>query len=140
MHWIEEDIGRLDGLNIGNIAELQFIYEKAEAETPTASGKNQSGNASGASGLTVRRTEPRSTSLSANSGKQAAVLGESRDRVLEGAWKKEERAGGSPRQTAAIRRLPGRRFSTKENRSGSSLMMKDIWQRDGFSTKENGTT
>ena len=91
MHWTEEDIGRLDGLNIGNIAELQFIYEKAEAEPPTASGKNQSGNASGASGLTGRRTEPRSASLSTNSGKQAAVLGESRDRVLEGAWKEEEK-------------------------------------------------
>lgn len=90
MHWTEEDIGRLDGLNIGNIAELQFIYEKAEAELPTASGKNQSGNASGGSGITGRRTEVRSTPVSTNSGKQAAVLGESRDRVLEGAWKKEE--------------------------------------------------
>ena len=90
MHWTEEDIGRLDGLNIGNIAELQFIYEKAEAELPTASGKNQSGNASGGSGITGRRTEVRSTPVSTNSGKQAAVLGESRDHVLEGAWKKEE--------------------------------------------------
>lgn len=91
MHWTEEDIGRLDGLNIGNIAELQFVYEKIEAEPPTASGKNQSGNASGGSGLTGRRTEVRSTPGSTNSGKQAAVLGESRDRVLEGAWKKEEK-------------------------------------------------
>lgn len=91
MHWIEEDIGRLDGLNIGNIAELQFVYEKAEAELPTPSGKNHSENAGGASGLTGRRTEPRSTPVSTNSGKQAAVLGESRDRVLEGEWKKEEK-------------------------------------------------
>lgn len=91
MHWTEEDIRRLDGLNIGNIAELQFIYEKAEAETPTASRKNQSGNASGGSSLTGRRTEVRSTPLPTNSGKQAAVLGESRESVLQGTWKKNEK-------------------------------------------------
>ena len=126
MHWTEEDIGRLDGLNIGNIAELQFVYEKAETELPTASGKNQSGNASGASGLTGRRTEVRSTPGSTNSGKQAAVLGESRDRVLEGAWKKEEK---------------GWWFSASDGSyPKASWEMKDIWQRDGFSIGENGTT
>ena len=91
MHWTEEDIGRLDGLNIGNIAELQFVYEKAEAELPTPSGKNHSENAGGASGLTGRRTEVRSTPVSTNSGKQAAVLGESRESVLQGTWKKNEK-------------------------------------------------
>ena len=100
MQWTEGDIRILDNLNIQNMAEIQFVYEKdstgkEEKPNPSLNGgasqeKQESGSTSGF-GFGNRGYRPSSNSDSVSSAKVGAVLGESRDTTLSGTWQKDEK-------------------------------------------------
>lgn len=100
MQWTAGDIRILDNLNIQNMAEIQFVYEKdstgkEEKPNPSQNGgasqeKPESGRTSG-SGFGNRGYHPSFNRNSVSSAKVGAVLGESRDTTLSGTWQKDEK-------------------------------------------------
>ena len=105
MQWTEGDIRILDNLNVKDMAELQFVYEKdntRKEEKPNPSEntgasheKQESGKTSGdtsgnISGNGSYRSSSYSRSGMSTTTKVGAVLGESRDTTLSGTWQKDD--------------------------------------------------
>ena len=106
MQWTEGDIRILDNLNVKDMAELQFVYEKdntGKEEKPNPSEnteasheKQESGKTSGdtsgnISGNGSYRSSSYSSSGMSTTTKVGAVLGESRDTTLSGTWQRDEK-------------------------------------------------
>lgn len=102
MQWTEGDIRILDNLNIKDMAELQFVYEKDNTgkeekpnpseNTEAAHEKQESGKTSGdISGNGGYRSSSYSSSGMSTTTKVGAVLGESRDTTLSGTWQRDEK-------------------------------------------------
>lgn len=106
MQWTEGDVRILDNLNIQDMAEIQFVYEKentGKEEKPNPSEnteasheKQESGKTSGdTSGNIFGNGNYRSFSYSSSgmstTTKVGAVLGESRDTTLSGTWQRDEK-------------------------------------------------
>ena len=102
MQWTEGDIRILDNLNIKDMAELQFVYEKDNTgkeekpnlseNTEAAHEKQESGKTSGnISGNGSYRSSSYSSSGMSTTTKVGAVLGESRDTTLSGTWQRDEK-------------------------------------------------
>ena len=106
MQWTEGDIRILDNLNVKDMAELQFVYEKdntGKEEKPNPSEnteasheKQESGKTSGdisrnISGNGSYRSSSYSSSGTSTTTKVGAVLGESRDTTLSGTWQRDEK-------------------------------------------------
>lgn len=102
MQWTEGDIRILDNLNIKDMAELQFVYEKDNTgkeekpnlseNTEAAHEKQESGKTSGnISGNGSYRSSSYSSSGTSTTTKVGAVLGESRDTTLSGTWQRDEK-------------------------------------------------
>ena len=102
MQWTEGDIRILDNLNIKDMAELQFVYEKDNTgkeekpnpseNTEAAHEKQKSGKTSGdISGNGGYRSSSYSSSGMSTTTKVGAVLGESRDTTLSGTWQRDEK-------------------------------------------------
>lgn len=106
MQWTEGDIRILDNLNVKDMAELQFVYEKdntGKEEKPNPSEnteasheKQESGKISGdtsgnISGNGSYRSSSYSSSGMSTTTKVGAVLGESRDTTLSGTWQRDEK-------------------------------------------------
>lgn len=106
MQWTEGDVRILDNLNIQDMAEIQFVYEKentGKEEKPNPSEnteasheKQESGKTSGdtsgnISGNGGYRSSSYSSSGMSTTTKVGAVLGESRDTTLSGTWQRDEK-------------------------------------------------
>lgn len=102
MQWMEGDIRILDNLNIKDMAEIQFVYEKdntGKEENPNSSEnteasheKQESGKTSGdTSGNGNYSSSSKSSSGTSTTTKVGAVLGESRDTTLSGTWQRDEK-------------------------------------------------
>ena len=106
MQWTEGDVRILDNLNIQDMAEIQFVYEKENTgkeekpnpseNTEAAHEKQESGKTSGdisrnISGNGGYRSSSYSSSGMSTTTKVGAVLGESRDTTLSGTWQRDEK-------------------------------------------------
>lgn len=106
MRWTEGDVRILDNLNIQDMAEIQFVYEKENTgkeekpnpseNTEAAHEKQESGKTSGdisrnISGNGGYRSSSYSSSGMSTTTKVGAVLGESRDTTLSGTWQRDEK-------------------------------------------------
>ena len=106
MQWTEGDVRILDNLNIQDMAEIQFVYEKENTgkeekpnpseNTEAAHEKQESGKISGdisrnISGNGGYRSSSYSSSGMSTTTKVGAVLGESRDTTLSGTWQRDEK-------------------------------------------------
>lgn len=102
MQWAEGDVRILDNLNIQDMAEIQFVYEKentGKEEKPNLSEnseasheKQETGQTSGGgSGNGNYRFFSNRSSVASAIVKVGAVLGESRDTTLSGTWQKDEK-------------------------------------------------
>ena len=98
MQWTEEDIRILDNLNVKDMAELQFVYEKdntGKEEKPNPSENTEASHEKQESGKTSGNGSYRSSSYSSSgmstTTKVGAVLGESRDTTLSGTWQRDEK-------------------------------------------------
>ena len=102
MQWTEGDVRILDNLNIQDMAEIQFVYEKENTgkeekpnpseNTEAAHEKQESGKTSGnISGNGSYRSSSYSSSGTSTTTKVGAVLGESRDTTLSGTWQRDEK-------------------------------------------------
>ena len=101
MQWTEGDVRILDNLNIQDMAEIQFVYEKentGKEEKPNLSEnseasheKQETGQTSGGgSGNGNYRSFSSRSSVASAIVKVGAVLGESRDTTLSGTWQKDD--------------------------------------------------
>ena len=101
MQWTEGDVRILDNLNIQDMAEIQFVYEKentGKEEKPNLSEnseasheKQEAGQTSGGgSGNGNYRSFSNRSSVASAIVKVGAVLGESRDTTLSGTWQKDD--------------------------------------------------
>ena len=98
MQWTEGDIRILDNLNVKDMAELQFVYEKDNTgkekkpnpseNTEASHEKQESGKISGNGSY---RSSSYSSSGTSTTTKVGAVLGESRDTTLSGTWQRDEK-------------------------------------------------
>lgn len=102
MQWAEGDVRILDNLNIQDMAEIQFVYEKeniGKEEKPNLSEnseasheKQETGQTSGGgSGNGNYRSFSNRSSVASAIVKVGAVLGESRDTTLSGTWQKDDK-------------------------------------------------
>ena len=98
MQWTEGDIRILDNLNVKDMAELQFVYEKdntGKEEKPNPSENTEASHEKQESGKTSGNGSYRSSSYSSSgmstTTKVGAVLGESRDTTLSGTWQRDEK-------------------------------------------------
>ena len=106
MQWTEGDVRILDNLNIQDMAEIQFVYEKENTgkeekpnpseNTEAAHEKQESGKTSGDISRNISRNGGYRSSSYSSSGmstttKVGAVLGESRDTTLSGTWQRDEK-------------------------------------------------
>ena len=106
MQWTEGDVRILDNLNIQDMAEIQFVYEKentGKEEKPNPSEnteasheKQESGKTSGDISRNIfgngnYRSSSYSSSGMSTTTKVGAVLGESRDTTLSGTWQRDEK-------------------------------------------------
>ena len=102
MQWTEGDVRILDNLNIQDMAEIQFVYEKENTgkeekpnpseNTEAAHEKQESGKTSGdISRNGSYRSSSYSSSGTSTTTKVGAVLGESRDTTLSGTWQRDEK-------------------------------------------------
>lgn len=102
MQWTKGDVRILDNLNIQDMAELQFVYEKentGKEEKPNLSEnseasheKQETGQTSGGgSGNGNYRSFSNRSSVASAIVKVGAVLGESRDTTLSGTWQKDDK-------------------------------------------------
>ena len=102
MQWTEGDVRILDNLNIQDMAEIQFVYEKentGKEEKPNPSEnseasheKQEAGQTSGGgSGNGNYRSFSNRSSVASAIVKVGAVLGESRDTTLSGTWQKDDK-------------------------------------------------
>lgn len=102
MQWTEGDVRILDNLNIQDMAEIRFVYEKENAgkeEKPNLSEnseasheKQETGQTSvGGSGNGNYRSFSNRSSVASAIVKVGAVLGESRDTTLSGTWQKDDK-------------------------------------------------
>ena len=106
MQWTEGDVRILDNLNIQDMAEIQFVYEKENTgkeekpnpseNTEAAHEKQESGKTSGdisrnISGNGGYRSSSYSSSGMSTTTKVGAVLGESRDTTRSGTWQRDEK-------------------------------------------------
>lgn len=102
MQWTEGDIRILDNLNIKDMAEIQFAYEKdntgkeenlnSSENTEASHEKQETGRTfGGGSGNGGYRSSSKSSSDTSTATKVGAVLGESRDTTLSGTWQKNDK-------------------------------------------------
>lgn len=102
MQWTEGDIRILDNLNIKDMAEIQFVYEKdntGKEENPNPSENTEASHEKqetgrtfgGGSGNGGYRSSFKSSSGTSTATKVGAVLGESRDTTLSGTWQKNDK-------------------------------------------------
>ena len=102
MQWTEGDVRILDNLNIQDMAEIQFVYEKentGKEEKPNLSENSEASHEKqetgrtfgGGSGNGGYRSSYKSSSGTSTATKVGAVLGESRDTTLSGTWQKDDK-------------------------------------------------
>ena len=102
MQWTEGDVRILDNLNIQDMAEIQFVYEKentGKEEKPNPSEnseasheKQEAGQTSGGgSGNGNYRSFYNRSSVASAIVEVGSVLGESRDTTLSGTWQKDDK-------------------------------------------------
>ncbi|MBB6040419.1 glucan-binding YG repeat protein [Oribacterium sinus] len=102
MQWTEGDIRILDNLNIKDMAEIQFVYEKdntGKEENPNPSENTEASHEKqetgrtfgGGSGNGNYRSFSSRSSVASAIVKVGAVLGESRDTTLSGTWQTDDK-------------------------------------------------